>query len=244
MMPQDVQIGTRLELVVLNNKGEKTGSTYISQMLEYHDDGFILISAPISEARLIYIPDDTHISLSFTDRKKGLLGFNAIVNGRGMRDNVAILIVEPLSDIDKMQRRMHYRLSIAINALIFPAAGGESYDEQDQDKDSVKSSGAEEFNIQKPITAVTKNISGSGLCLVTDIDIPKESIIGVELDLSDNIMISAECKVIRNIKFYDDKGKRYELGLCFTKITKKNQDSLIRYIYKQQRERLKQKNIE
>lgn len=243
MMPQDINIGTRLELDVLNNKGDKTGNTYISQMLEYRDDGSVVISSPIFEARLIYIPADANIRLTFTHQQKGLLGFNAIVKGRDMHNNVAVLIIEPVSGIEKMQRRMHYRLNIAINVLILPNwTVGKS--QGVQDKDSLRSTGAEEFTIQKPISAITKNISGSGLCLVTDIDIPKDSMIRVELELSDYKKISAECRVIRNIKLYDDKGKRYELGLCFTKITKKNQDSLIRYIYKQQRERLKQKNKE
>lgn len=242
MTPKDIRIGTRLELDVLNNKGEKTGSVYISQMLEYRHDGSVIISAPISEARLIFVPTDANIHLTFTDRQKGLFGFSAIVRGRDIHGNVAVLIVEPVSGIEKMQRRTHFRLSIALKALIFPAAGEELYGVRDED--SVKSPGAEVFTMQKPVTAITKNISGSGLCLVTDIDIPKNSLTAVELELPDYMTVSAECKVLRNIKFYDDKGKRYELGLCFTKIAKKDQDSLIRYIYRQQREQLKQKNKE
>ena len=46
MTPKDIRIGTRLELDVLNNKGEKTGSVYISQMLEYRHDGSVIISLP------------------------------------------------------------------------------------------------------------------------------------------------------------------------------------------------------
>jgi c-di-GMP-binding flagellar brake protein YcgR len=242
MMPKDIRIGTRLELDVLNNKGEKTAGTFISQMLEYRDDGSLIISAPISEARLIYIPTDVNIRLTFTDRQKGLLCFGAIVRGRDMYNNVAVLVIEPVSGMEKIQRRMHYRLDIALNAQIFPELRGELYGAQD--KDSIKSSAVEDFNMQKPVAAITKNISGSGICLVTDIDIPKDSLTGVELELSDNKAISAECKVVRNIKLYGDKGKRYELGLCFTKITKKDQDLLISYIYRQQREQLKQKNKE
>ncbi|MGI6668908.1 MAG: flagellar brake protein [Acetivibrionales bacterium] len=220
MMPRDIPIGTRLELDILNEQGEKTGRTYVSQMLEHREDGYVIISAPIFRARLVYVADDTYIRLSFIDRRKGLHAFYAIVKGRGMLNNVAVLAIEPVSDIEKMQRRMYYRLDIAINALILPDGTDEQLQHDTQDKEQPKPAKNAGFTVEKPVSAVTKNISGSGACLVTDIDIPKDSTIKVELDLSGYKTISAECKVLRSSKYYDDKGKRYELGLCFTKITK------------------------
>ncbi|MGE5614738.1 MAG: flagellar brake protein [Bacillota bacterium] len=243
MTLRDIQIGTRLELDVLNNKGEKTGRSYVSQILEHRNDGLVIISAPIHEARLVYIPTDAHIRLTFINKQEGLLGFNAVVKERDMHGNISVLLIEPVSGIEKIQRRMYYRLEIALNALILPD-GKPGKPHAVQGKEEAKPVNDADFTVQKPIAATTKNISGSGMCLVTDADIPKDSTIKVELELSGLRTISAECKVLRNIKFFDDKGKRYELGLCFTKITKKDQESLVKYIYMQQRERLKQKNLE
>lgn len=219
MKPKDIQIGKRLELERINSNGERVGNTYISQMLEYQDDGLIVISAPIFEARLIYVPDAEKIRLTYIDKKHGLLGFTALVKMRGFRGNVAILVIEPDSDISKIQRRMNYRLDIVLNTLI--SLPGDD---------------------REPVRAFTKNISGSGICLVSPMDIPINTKINVELELSDGMIIVAGCVVLRNNAALIRKEKMYELGMRFIDISGKNQEILIKFIFDQQRLQIKKEN--
>ncbi len=219
MTPKEINLGTRLELELLNRQGEKVGTTFVSQLLEHQGDGLLIISSPIHEARLVFIPKDTNIRLTFIHSKHGLLGFTAAVAGREHRGNIAILIVKPVSEIIRIQRRMNYRLDMVGNAKVW------------LDADS-----------SDPIRAYTKNVSGSGLCIITDINIPVDSVINAELDLPGLPVFSVGCRVLRSKLVEGKRGKHFELGLCFMEIAKKDQDILIRYIFEQQRLLLKKEN--
>ena len=73
MTPQDIALGTRLELEMIDDNGERIGNVYVSQLLEHQEDGTMVISAPISGSRVIYIPDGITIRLTFIDPIQGLL---------------------------------------------------------------------------------------------------------------------------------------------------------------------------
>lgn len=217
MTPIQVKLGTRFELELFDNTGEKVGRTYISQLLEHQSNNLMVISAPISEARLIYIPDDMPIRLTFVHSRYGLLGFTAIIRSKEFRGNIAVMIVEPISGIENIQRRMNYRLDIVLDVLICLP------DQIEKD----------------PIKAYTKNISGSGLCIVSEIDIPQNAEIKVELSLTPDLSIGAKCAVLRNIPVELRKSKGYELGVSFTEISMKSQDTLIKFIFDRQRMMIK-----
>lgn len=220
MKLQDIQIGTRLELELLNKNSEKIGNTYISQLLEHPGNSIMVISSPIFEARLIYIPLQAQLRLTFLHHKYGLIGFTAFVMRREFRGNIAVLVIQSESELVKMQRRTHYRLDYMADILIRPAG-------KDSNNDN-----------QAAIKAFTKNISGSGVCVIAGVDIPKNLEVDIELSLTGNIII-AKCIVVRNTRFEVKKTKNYELGLHFTDISQKDQDSLIKYIFEQQRLQLK-----
>lgn len=220
MTPREIQIGTRLELELLDEYQERVGQLYISQLLEVQESGTIVISAPIYEARLIFIPAYKTIRLAFIHNELGLLGFLATVLENDLKDKIAVLVVRPETELFKMQRRKYYRLDFLKDI-------------------TVRISGRKATDINKPnIRAFTKNISGSGMCIVTDTDIPRKSELEVELNLSEDVTIKAKCEVVRNSWFEVMKSKSYELGLQFTLISKSDQNNLIKFIYEQQRIRL------
>ncbi len=209
----EIKLGTRLELELIDISGEKVGSTYVSQLLEHQDDTLLYISAPIYEARLVYIPDGTLIHLTFIHGRQGLFEFTARVKSKEFRDNVAVLLIEPNSEIEKIQRRMNYRLEIVLDVLMWlPTA-----------------------DMKNPVKAYTKNISGSGLCIISEIDIPKHTEIKIDLELSTEMNISAKCLILRSTAGELRKVKSYELGMYFTEISMKSKEALIKFIYHEQR---------
>jgi len=213
MSPMEIRLGTRLELDIIDTNDEKVGSTYVSQLLEYQDDTLLVISAPIYEARLVYIPDDMTIRLTFIHSKHGLLGFTARVKSKEYRGKVAVLLIEPVGEIDKIQRRMNYRLPIVLDVLMWLP-----------DNDN-----------PNQIKAYTKNISGSGLCVISDTEIPNKIEVKLELKLPDGMVISAKCLILRVTPTELKRRKGYELGMHFTEISKKSQETLIKFIFNQQR---------
>ena len=220
MTPHEILIGTRLELEMLNEYEDRVGQLYVSQLLEVQESGNIVIAAPIHEGRLVFIPQQSAIRLAFIHVEEGLLGFIGTVKAFDLNDKIAVLIIEPKPELFKMQRRMYYRL--------------------DYLKDiKVRLKGEKPANKKSNIRAFTKNISGSGLCIVTDTDIPRKTELEVELTLTEDITVKAKCVVVRCTWFEVMKSRNYELGLSFTEISKKDQDILVKFIYEQQRVRLK-----
>jgi len=220
MTPQEIRIGTRLELELLNNV-EEAAQIYVSQLLEIQGSGTIVVSSPIYEARLIFIPPLERIRLAFVHNEYGLLAFNATVTATQFKGKIAVLIVQPEPELFKLQRRKYYRLDYLMDIKV----------KINEKKSNNKN--------EAPIRAFTKNISGCGLCIVTEIDIPKNTELEVELKLPEDITIIDKCIVVRKTWFEVMKSKCYELGLCISDISKKDQDILIKYIYEQQRVRLK-----
>ncbi len=221
MTPQEIKIGTRLELELLNKIGEKVGYTYVSQLLEQQESNCMVISAPIFEAKLIFIPRQAQLRLTLMHHKYGLFSFTALVTGSEYRGNIAVLLVQSENNLVKMQRRTYFRLDIMADILITPSGNNTNTE------------------TKKVIKAFTKNISGSGVCVITETDIPKKSEVDIELILAGNIMIKAKCIVMRNNRFEVKMTKNYELGMHFIDISKKDQNSLIKYIFEQQRVQLK-----
>jgi c-di-GMP-binding flagellar brake protein YcgR len=254
MTPQEVRIGTRLEFEILNSDGQRVGNTFISQLLEHQDDGSVVISAPITESRVVYVPAGVTVRLTFVHQLHGLLGFKATIRSREYRENIAVLIAEPDGGLEKIQRREYYRLDVIVNALIWP-------DEADSGSESQANAGTGAAGMQSnkaaagqhpapstktgttaeaaPVKGYTKNLSGSGVCIICDTNFPKGSVVRVELELNDNIRFKARCIVMRSQQVEVRRSKSYEMGMRFYEITNKDQDNLIKYIFEQQRILLK-----
>ncbi len=228
MTLKNIKIGTRLELELLEKDSEEKGTdsretTYVSQLLDHSEDGHIIISAPIYEARLKYIALQEQIRLTFVHIKYGLLGFDATVTGREFRGNIAVLIVQADSELMRMQRRTHFRLDYVTDVLLWPDGKGRNGDEA------------------TPVKAFSKNISGSGICVVSDTDISIDSQVDAEFKFDDTYKIFTKCSVVRNTPLTVKKLKSYELGLHYIDISEKDQENIIRYIFKQQQIRMKER---
>lgn len=221
MIPQDLKPGTRLELELLSRNGKRVGITHISQFLETQENGCLIISAPILEARLIYIPVSAQLNVYFMHPKYGPMGFSATVTEIDYRGKIAVLTIEAASELKKHQRRNHYRQDHMEKALIWVCGKDDKQDKKAASK------------------ASTKNISGSGLCVVMENDIPKGTEIDIEFNLTESILIRAKCIVIRNKSFEVKNRTTYEIGLKYTELSDKDQDSIIRYIFGKQRAKLK-----
>lgn len=225
MEVRDLKIGTRLELEILDGDGKRIGNTYVSQVLEPVKDRSLIISAPIYESRLIYVPVNGIVRITFLHSRNGLQGFNALVTSREQRGNLSVLCVQAETQPEKIQRRTHYRLDCTLDAEY-----GIYSDNPDKEIDQT---------LYKH--ALTKNISGSGTCLVVREDIAKNMLLDVRISFSETVKIRAVCRVIRCTPLETEKISRYEIRLQFTDITALDQDYIIKYIFEEQRRLLKKK---
>ena len=227
MKLSELQAGTRLEIEQLGNTYEKSGNIYISQLLEPVTEAGMIISAPIFESRHIFVPLNSRLRVVFFHRKYGLMGFTAVVASREYMGNIATLRIKAQSELEKIQRRKHYRLDSLLNS---------EYRILESPSDKPASG---------PLTkAMVKNISGSGACIVTEENVPKGALVELFIYLNKTVRIRAVCGVLRNQEVEVKKSVSYELGMHFAEISPKDQDQIIKYIFEQQRLLLKKEVLD
>jgi len=223
-----IPIGTKFDLELINSIGERIGKIYISQLLDVIDSKNIIMSCPIHESRLTFIANGTHVRVVFHNDKHGLLSFTGIITEKEKTDNIIVLHTLINSDFEKIQRRNHFRLDCFIDGkyCILPEDTPDKRIESDPENKTYKK-------------ILAKNISGSGACIVSEDELVGGSLIELTLNLNKDTSIKTICKVIRSILMENNKDKKYATGLYFKEISAKDQDHLIKYIFKQQAQILK-----
>ncbi|MCX7921638.1 MAG: PilZ domain-containing protein [Clostridia bacterium] len=221
MNTSKMKLGTKLDLELINGKGDKIGQTYVSQLIEVIDNSTISIAAPIHESRLMLIPVGSKVRVVFLHDRYGLLAFIGSIISKEKKDALIVLNTLVESEFEKIQRRNFFRLDCILDAFYyFPDDPNNTT--QDQLNPEYKS-------------AITKNLSGSGASIIIEQEIPKGSSIDLRIQLNNENTIAVLCKVVRCTEIAASKGKKYDLGLHFKGITQRDQDILIKYIYDQQR---------
>jgi c-di-GMP-binding flagellar brake protein YcgR len=85
-------------------------------------------------------------------------------------------------------------------------------------------------------SAYTKNISGSGFCMILDEALDSGTVLDIIIHLEETATIRVFAQAIRTIS---GKSKRFEVGLHYIKISPRDSDILTRYIFEKQRQILK-----
>jgi len=230
----DMKIGTQLDLDIINSMGIKIGQTYISQLLNIEDAQNISIACPIHEANFAFIPISSNVRITFLDEKFGLLCFTGKITGRHKDGNIITLNVNITGDFEKIQRREFFRLDCILNVMYRVIENpDENMPEKQNIKDKPGGVGTEHPKV-KFKKATTKNISGNGICIITSEKIEKNSVVEIILNLHKDLSIHAVCTVVRR-NLLQNRRSHYEVGLQFTNIDDKSKNTLIKYIFEEQR---------
>lgn len=230
----DMKIGTQLDLDIINSMGEKVGQTYISQLLNIEDAKNILIACPIHEGNFAFIPVLTHVRITYLDDKHGPLSFTGLITGKHKEGNIVTIGVKITGNFEKIQRREFFRLDCILDVLyrVIKTPDENSPEKQD-DKDKPDSNDSKPLDIEFK-KATTKNISGSGICIITTEKIEKNSLVEVVINLRKDLSIIAQCTVIRS-NLLPNRRTRHEVGLKFVNIDERLRNTLIRFIFEEQR---------
>ena len=226
---KELRIGTRLELHLLDASGEKVGYNYVSQILDILEGESLLLAYPIFESRMVFIPTGAQLRLIFLHHKYGLLSVLCTVLSKDKKDNFSFLTVKIAGDFEKIQRRKYYRLDCNLDILFRVL---ENYPEHTEVPPT-------DSGVCK---AITKNLSGSGICIVSDKTVEPGAYLEVRIFLEAGNPIKAIGVVTRCLRMEGIKLEKYEIGLHLIELGKKEQDAIVKHIFAQQRVLLK-KNI-
>ncbi len=223
----EVEIGTKLELELFDNTGERLEPTLVSEFEWLEGENFAAIAAPIFEGRIVPLPNYSELGIYFTKRIGGLPSlykFNAIIRSRSVTDNLHILTVEKQGDIMNVQRRNYFRLDcfVEVRYRILDPEGDDKYD-----KDKTY------------INTWTNNLSGGGVCLMLEEKAPAGTIVECEIFSDTNRPVKFYGKVIRFEETGKDGKYKFEAGIAYIEISDNDREVIVRYIYEEQRKLLR-----
>lgn len=221
MKYHQIGLGTKIELELYDEKGEKIKTSLVSQFETYDADNNIMeIHVPFTQGKIYTVHPGTQINVYFS-RENDIYMFKAEVTERKLTEPVPMLYVRPISPIEKIERRSFFRMDCRLPVqyhVIDPC----------------------EKNTDEPkplIKCYTRDISGGGVCLLT------ETAYEVGTDIQAYLMLEREIcfvgTVVRTIKT-KEKGKiLYETGIVYKHIDNKDREKIISFVFETQRERIR-----
>lgn len=224
MKYRQIGLGTKIELELYDEDGNVIRPTLVSQYEAYDEERDVVeILAPFYEGNIYPVHQYMVMDVIFSKENDTYM-FKGEAVQRFNQDNVAMLKVKPITPIRKIQRRAFFRIDCTLNVRY------RTLDNIIISDDDIKGDG--EFSEAK-----TKDISGGGICMLTDVRLDKLSYIEAFIELDNEIRFVGEIVRSNVIK---KRGKlMYETGVEFKKIENRDREKIISYIFEVQRERLK-----
>jgi len=215
----DLDIGLKLEIQLYGNDGMKMNLSFVSELEWVEEKDILLIASPIYEGKLYPIHVGTLIAVSFT-KSNNFFEFTAKVIGRENKDNLAMLKIQAISSIIKIQRREFFRfeVNLPVNYRVIESVNMKSNHEY--------------------METVTRDLSGGGLCMRLKEPVEINKYLECELNLPDKIKFIG--KVVRLTEYETLQGPyKYEIGVSFVRIDEAMREKVISYIFQEQRRLLK-----
>ncbi len=207
----------------------------VSQAFEAIDDTKLRIAMPIVEGKLILLPVNSRYNVVIYT-KGGLYKSSFIVLKRYKQDAIYGLEVELIQPLKKFQRRQYYRLECMIE--IEYICVDEEFMSQELDDDDIK----KKFELESAVKGTVLDISGGGIRFSSAEHLEKGSIVLVKLNIrvsEDKSVYGVLGKVLESRIIRNSLGL-YEQRLEYQEISGKSRETIIRYIFEQER-RLRKK---
>lgn len=212
---QYFNIGDKIQ-VISSNKIKK--NEYVSQIAEIHEDS-IDIFIPIYKNSLVYFRNDEILKI-IMPKAEAIFEFDAKVIGR-IYGEIPIMKIVKISQLLRIQRRDYYRLKITK-----PIRFKKIYKNVDSNIVSQYHDG------------ILIDISGGGLMFCSKKEMEKDDLLELEILISESKKLNLFGSIVR--KQYDiQKSFLYEYGIKFENISIADKNTLMKFIFEEQRKLLK-----
>lgn len=221
----ELEIGTKLELEIFDESGDRLEPALISEFEWYEGGNKAVIAAPIFEGNIVPLQIDSAINIYFIQKRenlKSLYKFTAVIKDREISGNLHILVIEKQSEIVRVQRRTYFRLDcfIELKYLVIDTTANNRYGDAPRKR------------------ALVDNLSGGGICLLLDEKINAGHIIECELFADQDRKIRFFGNVVRFEEIEKEGRYKYRAGIAYINISDSDREAIIRYIFNEQRKLL------
>ena len=251
MANEIIQAGNKIEMRLVQRwnaeQDEQPIQPYISQFVEWVDYNIALILVPLYQGHLLPLRTEEMYDLCFYT-KNGLFQCRAVVQKRLKKDdNIAMAEMKFISPLEKFQRRQFYRMN-CIAPLSFAALSQEQlgmyldlkyciYKEKIADLEEKLSEENIEF-----YKGVVLDISGGGMRFNSERPNVPESVLVLMPKMPDDTEQKVTLlfgRVISSTRLPNKEPVMYDNRIEFVKIRPAEQEAIITYIFKAERERRK-----
>ena len=249
MLSEIVQVGDKIEIKQLDHNGEliNNSKVYVSQLVDYIDDEKISIAAPIKNGRIILLEKGPNYRLYFYTAK-GLYQTTCTLIQTYRENNMIISLVKLNSDLEKIQRRQYYRLE-CIHDIDYRLISEEEIRLEEKLSQGNYASEDEKIDIKNRLNklnnewvhGIITDISGGGCRFNSEQELKAGDRVRIrfnytlmgqlkELDIISHIIASQ--KIMGQIRTYEHRAEFYT-------ISNKEREDLIKYIFEQERKRMR-----
>lgn len=238
MLSKIVSVGDRIELKKIKNSKATEDhdvdheKTYISQVYDIISEKKLSVAMPIVESRVIPLETNIKYEVYFIT-SAGLYQSIATITDRFKEDGLFVMIIELLSEPTKRQRRQYYRLECNLS-FRYRVLLDEEVEFFTQNPDFISAEGM--FT-----NALSVDISGGGMKFLSSESLVEHDriLLVLELEMLDK---KYEINILATVKMADivkNKIGVYETRIEFDNLKVNIRETLIKYIFEQERIRRK-----
>ncbi len=239
-MDSRIEVGVKLDLEKIENRlssKDEEKQVYISQVLDESENGNVLVSMPIKEGNVVPLSTGQKFIATFYT-KSGLLRCNVVVTGRFKKGTLFLMEIAIATDFKKVQRREFFRYNCRMPM--------EYRIVKEEEKDLIDAGTDYEISDMQPEwkNAAILDISGGGIRFVSTNKEEDNSLIQVRFSLkiaSEELMLSPFAILLRCEQNSNNKSL-YNSHIMFKGIDKKLQETIVRFIFEEQRKKRSKDN--
>ncbi len=226
-----IQIGNKIDIESIKKTTDELGEiirkTYRSELYDIESEDIIKIAMPMEQSKIVLLPVDAEYSLCFYT-PNGLYQCLARVVERYKSNNLFVLSMELETDLQKYQRREYYRLNTVLDMkskVIEDGGRGGVQQVEFIDTDLTFDNG----------TMV--DISGGGARFISSVQYPEGALIRFVFSLFVNGQVT-EYKLVGKVlksTLIENKENTYENRIQFVNMVNDDRESIIKYIFEEER---------
>jgi len=237
MVSDIIKIGTKIDIMsdsLMEKHNPDENAVYHSKVQDIFPNGDLEIDMPTVNGKLIMLSHGIRYRIvSYAD--KGTYVAVAKVVDRYKANNMYLLRIRFITQLEKFQRREYFRCECTLEMKYGVITENDVHKMDEQEKNSklryIDEPAVPFFN------SVALDISGGGIRFVTKQQIQQESILFIKFSLNIDSN-SREFRVVGKVLSstqVENMNNRYENRVQFIRIKNEDRESIIRYIFEQER---------
>lgn len=239
-----IETGTKLELKKIRHVEAMEEISYVSRFLYQKSADEAVVEMPVKSGRMVALEPGELFQVCFYTTK-GLYQCQSQVVSRHYEDSLPVAVIKFRSEFEKLQRRQYYRMECLLQ-MEFCSVTEEEYDrllaqKNDSESEPAQKDGTDESERIRFYSGVVLDISGGGVRFNSAHEAQPEDIIALRIAFMEEEVRKIQilfAKVLTVIPVQNRSGL-FEHRVEFVSISNTERESIIRYIFLEERKRRK-----